>query len=144
MLVRIVDAFIHMVEGIADLAEEVRDFVLNCLQAFKEAIGRLKEFLYRMSPGVRYAENNPYFKADTDRLRDYARRISDVNRRLRDLDSDLRGLYWQVGLLDIWDILVANLITSQSPTLRQVCSYLNDAADRLEEAERKALDYMGG
>ena len=144
VLVRIVDAFIHMVEGIADLAEEVRDFVLNCLQAFKEAIGRLKEFLYRMSPGVRYAENNPYFKADTDRLRDYARRISDVNRRLRDLDSDLRGLYWQVGLLDIWDILVANLITSQSPTLRQVCSYLNDAADRLEEAERKALDYMGG
>lgn len=143
-VIALADAAIHIVEGIVDLAKEVKDFVLNCLQAFKEAIGRLREFLYRISPGVRYAEKNPYFKVDTAKMRDYAQRISDVNRRLKALDGDLRSLYWQVGLLDIWDILVANLVTSESPTLNQVRSYLTDGAERLEAAERKALEYMGG
>ena len=85
---------------------------------------------------------NPFFRVDTDKLRNYAGRIRDINARLRTLDGDLRGLYWQVGFLDLWDILVANVLTSGSPTLRQIESYLNHAAQTFETAESKAKSYF--
>ncbi len=142
----LLDAIYHVVEGVVGTAKKVADFVLHVLDAVKKAIGRLAEWMKAVwnARGNRYAGENPYFKADPGLLREYARRIANVNSRLRQLDRDLDSLYWQVGLLDIWDILCANLITSESWTLNLVRNYLNDTAERLETAERQACQYMGG
>ena len=94
--------------------------------------------------GVQYAAANPHFKVDTDRLRNYATRLSSVNKRLNTLDGNLNGLYLQVGLLDILDILVANILISESRSLNQAISYLNDAASRFEAADNNARGYVGG
>lgn len=118
---------------------------MQLLTAMKKAIAAVKEWLRNnFNAGVRYVSSNPYFKADPAKLRHYATRINNVNNRLRMLDADLRSLYGQVGLLDLWDIIVANIMTSGSPTLMQVNTYLNGAADRLENADKKARSYMGG
>ena len=94
--------------------------------------------------GVKYAINTPYIRVDTGKLRNYAMRIDNVNNRLKALDEDLKDLYWQVGFKDVWDILMANLLTSGSPTLRQIKTYLNNAADCFENADNKARGYIGG
>lgn len=93
---------------------------------------------------MKYVESNPYFRADTDKLRSYAARIDRVNARLANLDLALQGLYAQVELDDILTIVNANLLTNVSPTLIQIKNYLNNTATRLENAENKARGYVGG
>lgn len=141
----IIDAVIHFVEAAAEIANEIKKFILNSLQALKKNIEAVRAWLRQnFNPGVRYAKENPYFRADTMKMRGYAQRILRVNQRLKDLDQDLDHLYWQVGFLDLWNIIAANLLTGQSYALSRVASYLNTSADRLDEAEAKALRYMTG
>ena len=77
-------------------------------------------------------------------MRNYANRLRTVNTRLKNLDEDLNSLYWQVGFLDLLDILHANIIIGYSPRIGLCQTYLNSSADALEDAERKVLGYMGG
>lgn len=96
------------------------------------------------APGVRYVRENPSFRVDTGKLRGYADRIGIVTHRLNALNDDLRDLYWQVGLLDVIDIVAARLLTGGNASLSPIKRYLNDTADRFDRAERKAREIMGG
>lgn len=144
VIANIIDFIITVVQTICDLADAAWQAVLSICESIKQAFNDISEFLRSISPGGRYASSNPYFKVDPDKLRAYAARIESVNNRLSALDGDLNGLYWQVGLLDILDILMANLLTSGSPTLNQVKAYLSGAASCFDSAESKAAGYMGG
>jgi hypothetical protein len=142
---KIVDFVITTVQNLKQFGEEAWQAVITICTAIKNAVSKIAQWFHNtFNAGVHYANSNPYFKVDTGKLRNYATRIYNVNARLNRLDGALNGLFWQVGLLDIWDILVANLLTSGSPTLNQVKSYLNNAADRFETAENKARGYVGG
>lgn len=137
--------FIYTVaEALENIGKEVKEFLLNTLTAIKIYCEKIRDFIYSRLPSTQYSEDNPYFRADTARLRDYAGRLNRVNTRLRNLDDDLNDLYWQVKLADMKDILAANIITSYSWRIRSSRDFLNDAADILEEAERQALQCMGG
>jgi len=139
------DAVIRIVQGLVWLGEKIINAIVSIFNAIKDVINAFSQWLRNtFNAGVRYVNSNPYFKVDTMKLRNYAMRINNVNVRLNRLDGDLRGLYWQVGLLDIWDIMVANLLTSGSPTLIQIKSYMNNAADRIETSDNKARGSMGG
>ncbi len=144
LAVFVIDALYAIVEQISDLAQDIKEFILQTLQSIKEAIGKIKEYLRKNSPGGKYASSNPYFSADPALLREYARRLGSINSRLRDLDRDLNDLYWQVGFLDLWDILQANILTSYSVNVRLCQGFLNTAADKFEAADNTALQYMGG
>lgn len=144
-LVYIIDGVIHLAQGALELLGNVKDFVVDCLEALRDTVSAIGQWLNdTFNPGRRYSNANPSLQADTARLRSYAQRVAAVNRRLRQLDRDMNDLYWQVGFLDLWDILMANLITGGSPNLKLVESYLNYAADRLEQAERKVSQNLGG
>ncbi|MDR1157511.1 MAG: hypothetical protein LBK75_04295, partial [Oscillospiraceae bacterium] len=145
-IVGIIDAVIHIAQGIAWLVNKAKEAVVQAFNAIKNAIKAFAKWIcdWWDRAGRAYAAANPYFKVDTEKLRSYATRIHNVNNRLRRLDNELRGLYWQVGLLDIWDIVRANFLTSGSPTLNQIKSYLNDTASRFETAESKAYRHIGG
>ena len=140
------DAVIRIVQGLTWLGSQVKEMLVQLFTALKNVIQAFAKWVQDLwnRAGRAYAAANPYFKVDTGKLRNYATRINNVNNRLRNLDVNMRGLYWQIGLLDLWDILAANLLTSGSPTLNQIKAYLNDAADRLETAENKARGYVGG
>lgn len=139
------DVFIRIVQGIEQLDHKIMNGIVTMLTSLKNVINAIFKWARStFNVGVRYAESNPYFKVDTAKLRIYASRINTVNNRLRRLDGDLRGLYWQVGMLDIWDILCANLLTGGSPTLNSVTAYLNNTADRFDVAENRACGYIGG
>lgn len=141
----LMDALIRIVQGMELLGNKIKDDIVALLTSLKNVITAIFNWVRNtFNAGVRYANSNPYFKVDTAKLRIYASRINAVNNRLRSLDSGLRGLYWQVGMLDIWDILCANLLTGGSPTLNSVKAYLNNSADRFDAAENKAYGYIGG
>lgn len=94
--------------------------------------------------GRQYAANNPSFKVDTNKLRDYATRMSNVNKRLKNLDTSLHRVFWEVSAFDMLRFAWINFLTSGSPTLSLVKSYLNDTADEFDTAENKARNHMGG
>ena len=140
----LIEGIYALVETIENLCEEVKNFIRNTFNAILETIGNLTEYLRRNSPGGKYVGNHPQFSADTNLLREYANRLRTVNSRLASLDRALNDLYLQVGLLDIDDILRANLVIGHSWRISKCQTYLNTAADTLETADQQALGYLGG
>ena len=141
----LVDAIIRIVQGLAWLGGKIKDGLVSLFNALKNAITAFSQwFRNTFNAGVRYATANPYFKVDTAKLRNYATRINNVNNRLRSLDSSLRSCFWQVPVWEMWRFAWINMLTSGSPTLNQVKSYLNNSADRFETAENKARGNVGG
>ena len=144
VIINVVEFVKTIVESIVNLAKEIYDNIQKMFQAILDTVNQLKEFIRRNSPGGKYVGNHPQFSADTTLLREYANRLRLVNSRLMSLDRDMDDLYWQVGLLDVYDILAANLITGFSGRVVLCQGYLNSAADILEGADRQALGYLGG
>lgn len=140
-----IDIGIRIIQGIAELAEDIKDKIVDFFEAVKSTYEKFRKWLRKtFNKGAKYASGHPFFKADTDLLYSYASRLSNVNSRLRNLDSGMRSLYWQVGFLDLWDILCANLITSESTSLNMARNYLSDTADRLSRADNKAKELLEG
>lgn len=141
----IVDLCIRIAQGIADIAIDIKDAILDFFDSIKNTINKVKEWFHnKFNNGAKYVKEHPYFKADTDRLYYYAERLQRVNSRLSSLDSGMRSLYWQVGFLDLWDILCANLLTCESSSLNKAKNYLMDTADRLSTADSRAKGYLEG
>ena len=141
----IIKAIEDIINGLKELAKNVANFVLGCLNAIKDALGAIaKWFRNTFNPGARNANANPYFRVDTTKLRSYADRINRVNTRLRNLDSSLRRVFWEVSFFDMWKFAWINMLTSGSPSLTLVRGYLNGAASRFDTAENKARGYIGG
>lgn len=141
----IIDLGIRIFQGIVDIAIVIKDAILDFFDSVKNTIDIIIEWFHNtFNNGARYVKEHPYFKADTDRLYNYAARLQRVNSRLSSLDSDLHSLYWQVGFLDLWDILLANMLTCESDSLNKAKNYLMDTADRLSIADGKAKGYLEG
>lgn len=141
----IVDIGIRVIQGVVDIAVGVKDAILDFFDFVKNAIDKVKEWFHnKFDKGAKYVKEHPYFKADTDKLCNYASRLQSVNSRLISLDRDLRSLYWQVGFLDLWEILCANMLTCESKSLNKAKNYLTDTADRLSIADNKAKGYLEG
>lgn len=145
ILIEALEAFVAaVVERICTTVKWIVDKAVELYDAVKKLVKSISEYLHSKTPGARYASSHPSFRADTSLMREYANQLRAVNGRLNSLDRDLDDLYWQVGLLDVYDILSANIIAGYSPRIGMCRNYLNNAADALEDADRKALGYMGG
>lgn len=132
-------------QKVCAVVDRVRDKAAELFESVTNLVNDLKTLFNEMfNQGAKYAASHPFFRADTDLLYSYAARLSRVNSRLRDLDSGLRSLFWQVGFLDLWNILYANLITCESLSLVTAKNYLSDTADRLSRADGRARGYMEG
>jgi hypothetical protein len=128
-----------------EAAKFIKEIWNQTVSALNDFISKISEFIRNVfNPGSAYAAANPYFKVDPGKLREYANRINNVNTRLRHLDSSLRNCFWQVPISQMWRFACINFVTSGSPTLVQVKSYLIDTANRIDTAETKARGYIGG
>ncbi|MCL2082885.1 MAG: DUF2974 domain-containing protein [Oscillospiraceae bacterium] len=143
-LIELIEAGIHFIEKCKEIAKNIKDFFVGCFKAIKNAVTKIVEWLLKISKGNKYAANNPYFKADTTKLSEYATRIGSLNTRLRRLDGALRLAFREVSPLDMRKFVWINFLTSGSSTLGKVQTYLSDAADRFATAESKANENMGG
>ena len=144
----IIEALESFIQSTVDyVCAQIKQFAENAATLFNAAMEWLNstfENIRRNSPGGKYVGSHPQFSADTNLLREYANRLRTVNSRLASLDRALNDLYLQVGLLDIDDILRANLVIGHSWRISKCQTYLNTAADTLETADQQALVYLGG
>lgn len=114
---------------------ELKKFLENLYQSFVVNIRKIAVYLKSLSAGNKYAGANPQIVVDPYKLRQYARRLQKVNTRITNLDSRLDKLYWRVGLLDLWDLMQADLLTGYSWRISRCASYLNETAADFEKAE---------
>ncbi len=148
VLYEIVYEFLEtVVNVIADAVKEICDWVAEKYQEFKDFIAKglaaAKEWLNKtFNAGYKYAEANPYIRLDTYNLSRYADRLRSVNNRINKLDRRLDSLYWKVGLLDIWNLMQADLLTGYSYRVRRCASYLEDTASDFNSLESKLANSL--
>lgn len=135
IIANIFDMVTDFIDKIRDVSAAIKRWASELKDAFWNVIRGVSGYLTQLSYGGRYAAANPQIKVDTYKLSNYASRIQDVNRRIRNLDYRLDSLYWKVGLLDLWNLMQADLLTSYSWRLLRCSSYLLDTARDFENAE---------
>lgn len=140
----IVDMGKKIVGKLKELGEKAEKFEIAVAKAVQDFADRVKTWLNKnVNPGYKYANAHPLVKVDTQNLRNYAQRLKVVNKRLNSLDRSLDSLYTNVGLLDLWNLLQADLMTSESWRIKQCISYLEETAEDFESVERKIINSLG-
>lgn len=134
------DLVMAVVDTICEAVAKAYNWAKEKYQQFKETvksfINKAKNwFKNTFNNGYKYANSHPQIKVNTYKLRDYASRIYDVNRRISNLDGRMDSLYWRVGLLDLWNLMQADLMTGYSWRLLRAASYLNDTAADFDGVE---------
>lgn len=134
------DLVMAVVDTVCEAVAKAYNWAKEKYQQFKETvksfINKAKNwFKNNFNNGYKYANSHPQVKVDTYKLRDYASRIYNVNRRITNLDGRMDSLYWRVGLLDLWNLMQADLMTGYSWRLLRAASYLNDTASDFDAIE---------
>ena len=136
-----------IINEIANYIEAAFNWVKEKANEFREAIvnglNSIKNWFKSLFGGDgRSASLSQYIRLDTYKLRSYAQRLSSINRRISNLDSRMDGLYWQVGLLDLWNLIKADLLTSYSWRIARCADYLNSTASEFESAESSLINSL--
>ncbi len=129
--------------GFKKFGEGVKDFFTDLGNFLSDTFNKAKDWYNRnLNAGYKYASANPQISVDTYKLRNYAQRLQSVNRRITNLDSRMDSLYWRVGLLDLWNLMQADILTGYSWRLSRCVSYLNDTASDFEGAESTLINNL--
>lgn len=141
------DLAMAVVDTICEAVAKAYNWTKEQYQRFKDAvvsfISKARNwFRSNFNNGYKYAEANPYVKLDTYKLSNYAQRLWDVNRRITNLDRRMDSLYWQVGLLDLWNLMQADMLTGYSWRIQRCASYLNDTANDYNSVETNLVNSL--
>lgn len=133
----LLDFVIETVEKIKDIANEIKESIIRIKEEAIEAVRKVIAKAFSYTAGYKYAEANPYLSVDTYKLAEYADRIREVNTRIAKLDGRLDALYWKVGLLGLWNLMQADILTGYSWRLNRCADYLSNTAADFENLERE-------
>lgn len=114
---------------------EFRKFLENLYKSFEINMRKIAMYLRKLSAGYQHAIANPQIEVDTYKLSLYAQRLRNINTRITTLDDRLDSLYWRVGLLDLWNLMQADILTGYSWRLSRCANYLSDTATDFSNAE---------
>ena len=121
---------------IASLSQYVFYNVDMCITAIKNVCNNVVAWVTGLfNNGNSYAKANPQIIVNTDLLIQYSQRLETVNRKISKVDEHIDSLYWRVGLLDLWNLMQADILTGYSWRLSRCASYLSDTASDFLNAE---------
>ncbi len=134
-IIRDIENILKTVKGIKDdIIKEIVDF-------YNRFVDNAKEYYSKnFNRGYHYAITYPVVIVNTDRLYYYAKRLSLINTRLNYLNHKIDKLYWQIGLLDLWNLMQSDLKIGHSYKLLQCQNYLVQTVDDFEKAENKIMN----
>lgn len=135
-----------IVDAVCETIDWLKGKAVELFKAVCDLLGQIGDFWKQLfnGKGEKYSQENPLINVDTDLLYDYGNRLELLNQRISDLDREISSLYWQVGFLDLWDIMQADILVHYSYGLKKAKYYLYNTAERFEKADRKAIEYLGG
>ena len=141
----VVDVIHKAVDVIKSVIEKIKGIVDGAVDFLKKCIDGLSTWFNKtFNKGYRYAEDHPEIKIDTAQMRNFASRLQAVNRRIVSVDRRLDNMYYRVGLLDLWNLMRADLLTGYSWRLDRCANYLNDTAEEFERVENELKGLLGG
>ena len=112
-----------------DVIEEIETSLISFWNATKETLKNA------INPAYFYSTENPYIKVNTNDLRYYGDRLYNINNRVKDIDRRIHALYGQVNLLDILNLIQADILIGHSYRIDNCQNYLYDTASYFEQAE---------
>ena len=123
----------YLINACNDLIISLTQFVFHnvdmCIAAIRDVCNNIVAWVTRLfNSGGKYAAANPQIKVNTDLLIQYSQRLYKVNMKISKLDERIDSLYWRVGLLDLWNLMQADILTGYSGRLNRCASYLSDTA----------------
>lgn len=75
-------------------------------------------------------------KIDNNNLKQNASRLNKITRKISSLETQLSGLYWQTGNLDIWKLMHSNVIYNDRKKLKKTVTAIMAVAGDFEALER--------
>lgn len=130
----------EIAKKLREFGRKMSEYADKFIGAVTTLIDRAKTWLSNTFSGsAQYISANPQLALDPTSLHAYAQRVRDVNRRISGLDRRMDSLYWQVGFLDLWNLLQADLLTGYSWKLARCEAWLDRTADDFETAEQSLL-----
>ncbi|MBP3415504.1 MAG: DUF2974 domain-containing protein, partial [Clostridia bacterium] len=128
------------VEGIykkmVSAGEKLKELGERFIDAAGNVIEKVKGWYAEKSGTGSYVASNTTIKLDSVQMRNYASRLAEINRRIMAVDRRMDSLYWRVGLLDLWNLMQADILTSYSFKLTRCQKYLQETATDFENLER--------
>ena len=119
---------------------EVKEFVTDLKNFLVDTVNKAKEwFKNNFNKGYKYASQNPKLVVDTYKLKNYAQSLNSVKSKIIELDKRLDSLYRKVGLLDLWNLMQADILIGYSVRITKCISYLNDTAKDFETIEKEFI-----
>jgi hypothetical protein len=144
MVQKLIDGVTTVIAAVLEAANMAEEFINSIIAKVVEVFTEFTSWARKLfNPGYRYASSHPYIKIDTQRLSEYAQRLSTVNRRLNSLDRRMDALYSKVGLLDLWSLMQADLMTGESWRINRCINYLEETLEDFESAERNIINKLG-
>lgn len=138
-----IDNIIEIISEIKMCGATCEEYTARVILWIEESIDNIEEWWSEnFTTGGQYSELNPQIRVDTYKLRNYAYRLENVNRRIKVLDERMDSLYREAGLMDIWNLMQADVFTAYSQRLSRCSEYLINTADDFENAERSILKYL--
>ena len=86
-----------------------------------------------------YISENPYINVDTDLLREYANRLAKLSSKINSVNKRMKTLYYNVGLVDLFNLIQADILANYNYKIDSCKNYLNNTANSFEEAERNII-----
>ena len=100
-----------------------------CIAAIRDIYNNFSAWVANFfNGGKEYAQANPVIKVNTALLDSYSQRLHTVNSTIAKIDERIDSLYWDVGLLDLWNLMCADLLTSYSERLEKCATYLSETS----------------
>ena len=133
---------VAVVDTICDIAVNAFNWAKEKAEQFKNAVltaikNVQKWWKENFDKGYKYATAHPQIQVNTSKLCSYANRIQKVQQRVSNVDHRLDTLYGQVGLVGLFNLLSADLLTGYSWRLSRCVNYLNDTARDFEAVESR-------
>lgn len=135
----------YLLTACNDLISSLSQFAFHnvdmCIAAIRDIYNNISAWVAQFfNNGRNYVERNPYIKVNTALLNSYSQRLNAVNARIAKVDERLDSLYWRVGLLDLWNLMSADIFTEYSGRLSRCASYLTDTATDFVNVENDLVN----
>lgn len=138
-----IDQIIIAIDKIKEFGKKCQELTTKVVEFIEKGINKVEEwFKNAFNSGYRYANSHPQITLDTYKLQSYAKRLADVNRRVGGLDKQMDNLYWKVGLLDLWNLMQADLLTNYNWRIVRCVGYLNDTASDFDSVESNLINNL--
>lgn len=127
-------------EELKKCGEKCKELTNLVIKFINDGISAINNFYNNnFNAGYQYATANTQILIDTYKLRNYAQRLDSVNKRVKDLDIRLKSLYGKIGLLDLFNLIRADILIGESWKISCCSDYLRETADDFDNVEREIM-----